>query len=129
MEEFGKQIIALNRSIRLWKEAVNEELRLSLRSAVVKDFELAYELSWKAAQELAALEGQKVRKPKEALTFLLDTGVLTDTLLFEAIIDSRNRSVHTYGPAMLDSMLPAVVEDFSTLLALLHDALLRYHSK
>ncbi len=129
LEEFGKQLASLDRSLRLLAEEEDAEKRLSFRSAVVADFQLAFELCWKACQELAKFEETVVRKPKESVTFLKETGLIQSTDLFEAMIDSRNRSTHIYGQDMVDSMLPYIKEDFAQLLHEIHYALLRRYSE
>jgi nucleotidyltransferase substrate binding protein (TIGR01987 family) len=129
LEEFGKQLKALERTLGFFKVEEDSDKRISLRSAVIKDFELAYELCWKAAQELANFEDAKVYKPKEAVRFLLEIRILEDSALFEAMIDSRNRTTHVYGEGMLESLLPLIEHDFAGLLTQLNDAILRYYSE
>ena len=63
-------------------------------SGIIKDFELAYELSWKTLKAFLASKGEQSGAPKDVLSKAYRDGYLDDEQAWLAMIDDRNLSVH-----------------------------------
>ena len=65
-------------------------------AGIVKSFEFVFELSWKAIQAAAREEGRTVTSPRNACTEAFRLGWIEDPVAWGAILEDRNRTVHTY---------------------------------
>jgi nucleotidyltransferase substrate binding protein (TIGR01987 family) len=65
-------------------------------SGIIKDFELAYELSWKALKAVLREMGEQTGPPKDVLSKAFKDGYLDLEEVWLAMIEDRNLSVHVY---------------------------------
>lgn len=68
------------------------------RAGVLQAFEYTFELSWKAAQKIAADQGLSAQSPRQALKAAFQLGLipLEEEETWLSMLDDRNRTVHTY---------------------------------
>ena len=88
------------------------------RTGIIGQFNLTFELAWKALQEIMNLhgvEGASTGSPREILQLAYKIGFLNDSAVWLLMLKKRNTSVHIYNEDEMimlirDSFLPAFTE-------------------
>lgn len=65
-------------------------------SGIIKDFELAYELSWKVLKKLLLENGHETLGAKDVYSKAYQLGYLKEEQPWLSMIQDRNRSTHVY---------------------------------
>ena len=65
-------------------------------AGIVKSFEFVFELSWKSIQSFALFNGKEVNSPRSAFKEAFQLHYVSDPQVWIAILEDRNRTVHTY---------------------------------
>lgn len=68
-------------------------------SAIVKNFEFNFELSWKAMKRLLSHHGLPTFTPRQAIAETYRKGFIDSEATWLAMIEDRNLTVHTYDQA------------------------------
>jgi nucleotidyltransferase substrate binding protein (TIGR01987 family) len=92
------------------------------RDSAIQRFEFTFELAWKAAALVAREEGLDAYSPREALRTALRLGWIGDDPLWLDMLDSRNRTSHTYNEATAEAIY-ARLPGYATALRELHRTL------
>ncbi|MGE0447691.1 MAG: HI0074 family nucleotidyltransferase substrate-binding subunit [Vicinamibacterales bacterium] len=71
-----------------------------VRDAAIQRFEFSFELTWKAIQAVARLEGQDCTSPRTALSTAWRNGWLDDETAWIEMLEDRNKTSHTYRDAV-----------------------------
>ena len=66
-------------------------------SGIVKDFEIVYELSWKALKKYLEVHGHEVKTAKHAFSIAYQLGLIEQEEVWLEMINDRNLTVHTYN--------------------------------
>ena len=128
LEEFGKQLASLEESVAALKTATGS-LRRLIRTAVIKDFELAFELCWKAGREIALLEEIEAKGPSMVLSMLKRLGIFPQNHLYDQMIDDRNTTFHAYKDKIVEGLALTISEMYLPLLRQSYDDIQQYYSK
>ena len=80
-------------------------------SGVVKDFEIAYELAWKALKRTLETAGHSPSSARDAFALGYQLGWLDDEQVWLGMIADRQLTMHTYNEALAQAML-ARIRDF-----------------
>ena len=85
------------------------------RTGVVGQFNLTFELAWKALQEVLKMHGVKeadTGSPREILQLGYKLGFVNDSAVWLLMLKKRNTSVHIYNETQVDEMILLIRDSF-----------------
>ena len=85
------------------------------RTGIIWQFNLTFELAWKALQEILKLHGAagaETGSPREILQLGYKLGFLNDSAVWLLMLKKRNVSVHLYNEGDIDEMILLVRDSF-----------------
>ena len=85
------------------------------RTGVIGQFNLTFELAWKALQEILRLhgaEGADTGSPREILQLGYKLGFVNDSAVWLLMLKKRNTSVHIYNEQEVDEMSLLIRDSF-----------------
>lgn len=95
-----------------FKMADNNEI---YRTGVIGQFNLTFELAWKALQEVMKLHGvidAQTGSPREILQLGYKLGFVDDAQVWLLMLKKRNTSVYIYNQEEIDEMLLLIRDSF-----------------
>lgn len=95
-----------------FKLADNNEI---YRTGVIGQFNLTFELAWKALQEVLNLHGAEeasTGSPREILQLGYRLGFVDDSAVWLLMLKKRNTSVHVYNEDEVDEMILLIRDSF-----------------
>ncbi len=96
------------------------------RTGVIGQFNLTFELAWKALQAVLRLhgaEGAETGSPREILQLGYKLGFVDDAAVWLLMLKKRNTSVHIYDEDEVDEMLLLIRDSFVLAVIRLRDTL------
>ena len=96
------------------------------RTGVIGQFNLTFELSWKALQAVLRLhgaEGAETGSPREILQLGYKLGFVDDSAVWLLMLKKRNTSVHIYDEDEADEMVLLIRDSFIPSFIRLRDTL------
>ena len=113
-----KKLDNFSNSLRVLKDAdynlANENE--IYRMGVIAQFNLTFELAWKALQAVLrahGAEGAEIGSPREILQLGYKLGFVQDSAVWLTMLKKRNASVHIYDEDAIDEMLLLVRDSFT----------------
>ena len=85
------------------------------RMGVVGQFNLTFELAWKALQEVLRMhgvEGAKTGSPREILQVGYKVGFVNDSSVWLLMLKKRNTSIHIYNEEEIDELIVFIRDSF-----------------
>ena len=85
------------------------------RMGVTVQFNLTFELAWKALQEVLRMhgvEGAETGSPREILQLGYKLGFVDDAAVWLLMLKKRNTSVHIYNEQEVDEMILLIRDSF-----------------
>ena len=85
------------------------------RTGVIGQFNLTFELAWKALQEILRLhgaEGADTGSLREILQLGYKLGFVNDSAVWLLMLKKRNTSVHIYNEQEVDEMILLILDSF-----------------
>ena len=85
------------------------------RTGVIGQFNLTFELAWKALQEILRLhgaEGADTGSPREILQLGYKLGFVNESAVWLLMLKKRNTSVHIYNEQEVDEMILLIRDSF-----------------
>ena len=85
------------------------------RTGVIGQFNLTFELTWKALQEILRLHGAEeadTGSPRETLQLGYKLGFVNDSAVWLLMLKKRNTSVHIYNEQEVDEMILLIRDSF-----------------
>lgn len=85
------------------------------RTGVIGQFNLTFELAWKALQEILRLhgaEGADTGSPREILQLGYKLGFVNDSAVWLLMLKKRDTSVHIYNEKEVDEMILLIRDSF-----------------
>lgn len=85
------------------------------RTGVIGQFNLTFELTWKALQEILRLHGAEeadTGSPREILQLGYKLGFVNDSTVWLLMLKKRNTSVHIYNEQEVDEMILLIRDSF-----------------
>lgn len=85
------------------------------RTGVIGQFNLTFELAWKALQEILRFhgaEGADTGSPREILQLGYKLGFVNDSAVWLLMLKKRNTSVHIYNEQEVDEMILLIRDSF-----------------
>ena len=96
------------------------------RTGVIGQFNLTFELAWKALQAVLRLhgaQGAETGSPREILQLGYKLGFVNDSAVWLLMLKKRNTSVHIYDEDEVDELLLLIRDSFIPALIDLRDTL------
>lgn len=85
------------------------------RMGVVGQFNLTFELAWKALQEVLRMhgvEGAETGSPREILQVGYKVGFVNDSSVWLLMLKKRNASIHIYNEEEIDELIVFIRDSF-----------------
>ena len=108
-----------------FKMAENNDI---YRTGVIGQFNLTFELAWKALQEILKIhgvDGSSTGSPREILQLGYKTGFLKDSEVWLLMLKKRNTSVHIYNEEDVDEMILLIRDSFIPAFIVLKETLIK----
>ena len=96
------------------------------RTGIIGQFNLTFELAWKALQEILKIhgvDGSSTGSPREILQLGYKTGFLKDSEVWLLMLKKRNTSVHIYNEEDVDEMILLIRDSFIPAFTVLKETL------
>jgi len=81
-------------------------------SAIIKNFEFNFELSWKAMKRLLSHHGLPTTTPRQAISETFRKGFMDSESIWLAMIEDRNLPLHTYDEAFALEMATRIESEY-----------------
>ena len=98
------------------------------RTGIIGQFNLTFELAWKALQEIMKIhgvEGAATGSPREILQLAYKIGFINDAEVWLLMLKKRNTSVHIYNEDEVDEMIMLIRDSFISAFIVLRDTLVK----
>ena len=98
------------------------------RTGIIGQFNLTFELAWKALQEIMKMhgvEGSTTGSPREILQLAYKIGFINDAEVWLLMLKKRNTSVHIYNEDEVDEMILLIRDSFIPAFSVLKDTLMK----
>ena len=98
------------------------------RTGIIGQFNLTFELAWKALQEIMrmhSVEGADTGSPREILQAAYKIGFINDSEVWLLMLKKRNNSVHIYNEEEVDEMIILIRDSFIPAFTILKDTLVK----
>lgn len=120
-DNFSKYLKVLKKAD--FKQAFENEI---CRIGVIGQFNLTFELSWKALQEVLrnhGVDGADVGAPREILQIAYKVGFISDSDSWLLMLRKRNLSVHVYNKEEAEELVSLIKDRFISTFAALEETL------
>ena len=98
------------------------------RTGIIGQFNLTFELAWKALQEIMRMHGieeASTGSPREILQLAYRIGFISDSEAWLLMLKERNTSVHIYNEDEVDKMILLIRDSFIPTFTALKDTLVK----
>ena len=98
------------------------------RTGIIGQFNLTFELAWKALQEIMrmhSVEEAATGSPREILQLGYKIGFINDAEVWLLMLKKRNTSVHIYNEDEVDEMIMLIRDSFIPAFTVLKDTLVK----
>ena len=98
------------------------------RTGIIRQFNLTFELAWKALQEMMRMHSvaeADTGSPREILQLAYKVGFINDPEIWLLMLKKRNTSVHIYNEAEVDEMIVLIRDSFIPAFTVLKDTLVK----
>jgi hypothetical protein len=92
-----------------------------IQMAVIKAFEMTFELSWKVLKDFLEYQGRSVKLPREVIKQAYADDVLKDGDIWIAMLDERNLMAHVYDQARAQLAIARISQQYFPAIKHLHD--------
>ncbi|OHC74194.1 MAG: hypothetical protein A3G18_08330 [Rhodospirillales bacterium RIFCSPLOWO2_12_FULL_58_28] len=111
----------LRRAVQANAQAPDNDL---FQMALVKAFEMTFELSWKTMKDYLKYNGVEVKLPREVIKQAFANDIIADGQLWIDMLEDRNLMAHTYDEARALEAVDHICRRYMTGLEQLHQYLL-----
>lgn len=98
------------------------------RTGLIGQFNLTFELAWKALQEIMrmhSVNGADTGSPREILQLGYKIGFINDPEVWLLMLKKRNTSIHIYNEVEVDEMILLIRDSFIPAFTVLKDTLVK----
>ncbi len=98
------------------------------RTGIIGQFNLTFELAWKALQEIMRMHGVEeasTGSPREILQLGYKMGFVNDSEVWLLMLKKRNTSVHIYNEDEVDEMIMLIRDSFIPAFTVLKNMLMK----
>ena len=116
LDNYRSAVAQLNEAVILYKKYKGDPLFPTVRNSLIKCFEIAFELSWKALTDYLRDQGVKTEQVSPRAIFRKghSTGYLNDEKLWLDLLDDRNNMVHIYRESMANEVAELIINKYAT---------------
>lgn len=98
----------------------DENAEALIKEGILQRFEFTHELAWKMLKDYLEYEGhQGITGSRSASRLAFSLGIVSDGQIWMDMIESRNRTVHTYDERVLEQEFAKVQQAYAPALAAL----------
>jgi nucleotidyltransferase substrate binding protein (TIGR01987 family) len=113
-ENYQKALNQLTSAVAMYDESA-EAL---IKEGILQRFEFTHELAWKVMKDYLEYEGhQGITGSRSASRLAFSLGLVEDGQVWMNMIESRNRTVHTYDERILEQEFAKVKHDYTAALS------------
>jgi len=110
LDSYKKALAVLERSVIAAQQRKLNEIE---EQGLIQGFEFTFELSWKLLKDYLESKGFKdFHGSKDTLKLAFQEGLICDGELWMGMIDSRNRSSHTYEESIAKEINSLVISKY-----------------
>ncbi|MFW5805843.1 MAG: nucleotidyltransferase substrate binding protein [Bacteroidales bacterium] len=110
---YQKALGKLNEAVNKYS-ATKDEI---IKEGIIQRFEFTHELAWKVLKDYLLFEGiQNITGSRSATKQAFNIGLIRKGQIWLDMIESRNKTVHTYNEAILEAEFNNIIERYSPLL-------------
>lgn len=95
-----------------------------IRMALIKTFEMTFELSWKTMKDYLKYNGIDIKLPREVIKQAFANDIISDGQLWIDMLEDRNLMAHAYDEARALEAVNRICRRYMTGLEQLHQYLL-----
>lgn len=96
-----------------------------IQMALIKAFEMTFELSWKTMKDYLKYNGVDTKMPREVIKQAFANDIITDGQLWIDMLEDRNLMAHTYDEARALKAVNHICQRYMAGLEQLHQYLLQ----
>jgi len=106
---FDKAFLQLKQGVELYAESTEA----IIKEGLIQRFEFTHELAWKVLKDFLEYEGhQNITGSRSATKIAFNIGLIEDGQVWMDMIESRNKTVHTYQESILDQEYEKVLHSY-----------------
>lgn len=110
-DSFRKAFLQLSKAVEIAKSRDLSELE---KQGLIQAFEFTHELAWKTLKDFLESRGETgIYASKDATRKAFAAGLIEDGETWMEMIQSRNRSSHTYNEAIANGIAAAVTRGYA----------------
>lgn len=91
-----------------------------IQMALVKAFEMTFELAWKTMKDYLRYNGIDVNLPREVIKQAFANGIIVDGQLWIDMLENRNVMAHVYDEARAQTIVQLICHQYLPALIRLH---------
>ena len=111
----------LQHAVQAHQETPGNDL---IQMAMIKAFEMTFELSWKSMKDYLSYNGIHLKLPREVIKQAFANDIITDGQLWIDMLQDRNLMAHTYDEARARQAVEHICQHYLARLEQLHHYLL-----
>jgi nucleotidyltransferase substrate binding protein (TIGR01987 family) len=109
-ENYAKALDQLTQIVGLLQDKALTDVD---KLALVKAFELSFELAWNVMKDYLTRQGVKaIIGSRDAIRYAVQNGLIVDGEVWTAMIDSRNNAAHVYSDEIASKLIRDVMERY-----------------
>lgn len=109
LHTYSKALHQLSRAVDLYRDT---EIDI-IKEGIIQRFEFTHELAWKLRKDILLSEGfSDVIGSRSATREAFQQGLIESGQIWMDMIETRNRTVHTYEQSMLQTEFTRIINDY-----------------
>lgn len=120
-ENWQSSYSLLQQAVQACTDSPNSDL---IQMALIKGFEMTFELSWKTMKDYLKYNGIDVKLPREIIKQAFANDIITDGQLWIDMLEDRNLMTHVYNEAHAIKAVQHICQHYMTGLEQLRQYLL-----
>ena len=119
-ENYSRAYNQLDRAVKAHADQPDNDL---IQMALVKAFEMTFELAWKTMKDYLRFNGIDVKLPREVIKQAFANDVIIDGQLWIDMLENRNVMAHVYDEARAEETVELICLNYLPALEQLHEFL------
>jgi nucleotidyltransferase substrate binding protein (TIGR01987 family) len=121
LDNYCRSYSQLNKAVLAHNDQPDNEL---IQMALVKSFEMTFELAWKTMKDYLKFNGIDVKLPREVIKQAFANDIIVDGQMWIDMLENRNVMAHVYDEALAHETVFRISRNYISALQQLHDFLL-----
>ncbi|HIJ95117.1 MAG TPA: nucleotidyltransferase [Desulfuromonadales bacterium] len=119
-DNYCRAFSQLNKAVEVHFSQSDNEL---IQMALVKAFEMTFELAWKTMKDYLRFNGIDVKLPREVIKQAFANDIIVDGQLWIYMLENRNVMAHVYDEARAQATVQLICQQYMPALIQLHQFL------